>query len=78
MKVVTRALYTEPVLFLAAVAGVFTVGGAVAVAVGAPVAIGVACGLIGPAVAGAARRWAYSPATVDQLRAPAQGAGTTQ
>jgi ABC-type uncharacterized transport system permease subunit len=69
MKVIVKALYTEPVLFLSAVAGVFTVGGAVAVALGVPPALGVACGIVGPAIAGAARKWAYSPKTVEQLTA---------
>ena len=64
MKLIVKALWTEPVLFLSAVASVFTVGGSVAVALGADPWIAVVCGVIGPAVSAAARAKAWSPKSV--------------
>lgn len=72
MKVIARALWTEPVLFLSAVGGVFTVGGAIAGQLGAPGWVTIVGAVIGPAIAAAARTKAWAPRTVHDLAARAQ------
>jgi hypothetical protein len=72
MRVIGRALWTEPVLFLSAVGGVFTLGGAIAAQVGAPGWLAIVCAVLGPAIAASARAKAWSPRSVHDLAARAQ------
>lgn len=67
MRIVARLLWTEPVLFLSAVAGVVTAGGGVAAVLGAPAWVALVCGVVGPAVAAAARQRVWSPRTHDRV-----------
>lgn len=67
MRPVVHLLWTEPVLFLSAVAGVFTVGGGLAVVLGAPAWVALVCGVIGPVIAAAAKSKAWAPRSVHRL-----------
>jgi hypothetical protein len=71
MRAVAKALWTEPVLFLSACAAVFTVGGGVAVQLGAPPAVAIVCGAIGPVVSASARShvWSAQVAATHGIRA---------
>lgn len=78
MRVIAMALWTEPVLFLSAVAAVFTVGGSLAVVLGAPAWIALVCAVVGPAIAAAARAKAWAPASVHELTSSAQRAAAAR
>jgi hypothetical protein len=67
MRVIGRALWTEPVLFLSAIAAACTLGGAIAGQLGAPGWVTIVTAAGGPAIAAAARLKAWAPASVHDL-----------